>query len=133
MRQEIGLDEGGAPLVRAFLDPDEGRMVFRYLTVRTGGMAVWLPVGEDIQRAAAEERGSPQAAIAKAKLILARTFAGEAAARQEHVETLEAQVEALSDQLEEAQVALAGLAAPTEAKRTPSPRPASKTKAKATA
>lgn len=108
MRQEIALDEVGSPLVYAFRD-DEGRLTFRYLTVRAGGMGVWVPV-PDAGSVVAGQNGQPDELLTQRlrseRRRLAESIAAGDAAQSEREAGLTDQVEALGEQLEDANAEL---------------------------
>lgn len=117
MRQEIALDGDGAPVVMAFRS-DEGQLTFRYLVVRPGGMSVWLPVGDDIQRqvSMATGRGEPAALAAQiqaAAIEVANQLLQDDTLRLARVEELEALVEAQGEELEALRAKLVDAPPPT--------------------
>jgi hypothetical protein len=108
MRQELALDDTGAPLVHAFRD-DEGRLTFRYLTVRAGGMGVWIEV-PGAGTVALGQGGTPDEGLTERlqgeRERLAESIAAGDAERNEAVTGLTQQVEALGEELEETRAEL---------------------------
>lgn len=108
MRQEVALEPDGTPCVRPFRT-DEGQLVFRYLTVRPGGMSVWVEVPPDALAGVPKTPGAVDRQLRAAALGLARSIAAGDAARQEANDALIEQVEALGEELEAARRRIAEL------------------------
>jgi hypothetical protein len=108
MRQEVALDETGAPVVRAFRS-EEGQLTFRYLTCRAGGMSIWAPITDEImRRIPASDRGL-DVQLRRIALALARDIGAREAQALERVDTYEETIEALTDELEATRQRLAEL------------------------